>query len=207
MKIQNNKNAKNIPLLTIVVITAVIVGGVVALDEKIFEPANAQESVIASTNTSPQITTVQWPPAVNTFNSPNIQQNPPQHITVVIGINNTVNWINTGKNLEWVSADNASDSDFAKAAPVFVSPSSPLPSEYTFERSISVGPEETQVFYKDNDSGQEKSFFTTPMKFASNILTPGKNFEYTFTHAGTFGYHDRPWVRGYVTVLEGGKMS
>lgn len=203
MKIQNDKKGvKNIKLLSIVVITTVIVGSIFAFDEKILEPANAQESTAQSSNTSPQVITEQWPPVGNALD---MQHHTPQRITVVIGVNNTVEWINEGQQLAWLSADNASDPDFAKTAPVFVSVSH-LPSEYTIKNSVTVGPNETQVFYTDA-LGNEKSFFTMPMSLASNVLIPGKSFEYTFTHAGVFGYHGRPWERGYITVLEGGKIQ
>ena len=199
MKTKNAKNDLNIKLLAIAGIGIVIVTGMVMLNEKIFPLANAQNAITQSGNTSPQVTAIQWPPAGWWTNG---QPHVPLHTTVVIGINNTVKWTNNGQKEEWITADNTSDPDFAKATPYFVSVSD-LPSDYKVTKSVTVGSAETEVFYSAPDTlGQEKSFYTAPMKFAPNVLDSGKSVEYTFKHAGTFGYHSRAWERGYVTVLE-----
>ena len=202
MKIQHNKKTPGIKLSIIAGIAIVAIVGTFVLNEKILQPADAQNAVIHGSNTSPQVVGVQWPPA-GSDHSPA----PIQHITVIIGVNNTVQWTNEGEKGTWISANNMNDPDFATAAPVFVSMSN-LPPEYKVQRTITVGSEKTEVFYTGPDTaGQERSFITMPMKSANNVMSPGKSFEYTFTHVGTFGYHGEPWERGYVTVLDGGKQQ
>lgn len=192
MKIQHNKKTPGIKLSIIAGIAIVAIVGTFVLNEKILQPADAQNAVIHGSNTSPQVVGVQWPPA-GSDHSPA----PIQHITVIIGVNNTVQWTNEGEKGTWISANNMNDPDFAKAAPYFGSHF-----DGALVNSTQVGPNETEIFYKDI-SGQVSSFFSEPARYAANILderTPF--FEYTFTQPGTFGYHGSdPWERSSVTVL------
>lgn len=198
MKIQNNKKGSNTKLLIIAGIAILSVVSMISFEK--IQSANGQNVVGQNSNTSPQVVTIQWPPTGWWTNG---LQHAPLHTTVVIGVNNTIKWVNEDQRMEWITADNNDDQDFGKAAPYFVSVSD-LPHTYKIKKTVSVGPEETEVFFNAPDS-LKNSFFTMPMKYANNVLAPGKSFEYTFTQAGTFGYHSRAWERGYVTVLDGGK--
>ncbi len=84
------------------------------------------------------------------INNPAFEPNP---IKVVIGVNNTVRWVNQDVVAAWIEADNESDPAFYNAT-------------------------------KD-----------------SVFIPPNETFEYTFTKAGEFGYHGRPWQRATVVVL------
>lgn len=200
MKMQNNKKGSSIKFLAIAGIAILSIAGVIGFEK--IQSANGQNVVVQNGNTSPQVVTIQWPPAGWWTNG---QQHTPLNTTVVIGVNNTIRWVNGDQKMEWITADNNDDQDFGKAAPYFVSVSE-LPHTYKVQKTISVGPEETEVFFNAPDS-LKNSFFTMPMKYANNVLAPEQSFEYTFTHAGTFGYHSRAWERGYVTVLDGGKSQ
>lgn len=48
----------------------------------------------------------------------------------------------------------------------------------------------------DNES--DPGFYNATKNFV--LIEPNKTFEYTFTKAGEFGYHGRPWQRGAVIV-------
>jgi len=50
----------------------------------------------------------------------------------------------------------------------------------------------------DNES--DPAFYNATKDFV--YIEPGKSFEFTFTKAGEFGYHGRPWERGTVIVLQ-----
>lgn len=77
----------------------------------------------------------------------------PNPIKVMIGVNNTVRWVNQDDAWAWIAADNESDPAFYNAT-------------------------------KD-----------------SVFILPNKTFDYTFTKAGEFGYHGKPWQRATVVVL------
>lgn len=136
-------------------------------------------------NATPQTVVLHWPP------QPAIQ-----HVTIVIGVNNTIKWVKEGLKSDTITADNTNDPDFAKAAPYFGNHF-----DGTLVNSTQVGMNETEIFYED-PSGQVRSFFSEPARYAHNTLDE-KNpfFQYTFTRVGTFGYHGEPWERCSVTVL------
>jgi hypothetical protein len=146
---------------------------------------NMQNNGTQFSNNTSQTIVLQWPP------QPAIQ-----HITIVIGVNNTVKWVKEGLKDDTITADNNNDPDFAKAAPY-------LGNHFdgTLVNSTQVGLNETEIFYKDQ-SGQVRSFFSESARYAHNMLDE-KNpfFQYTFTRVGTFGYHGEPWERCSVTVL------
>lgn len=147
--------------------------------------AYAQENTVQNLDVSPHVIIVPWPPQPTT-----------QHITVVIGVNNTIKWVKEGPRDDTITADNNNDPDFAKAAPYFGNHF-----DGTLVNSTQVGPNETEIFYKD-PSGQVRGFFSEPARYAQNILDEKRPFfEYTFTRIGTFGYHGEPWERSSVTVL------
>jgi plastocyanin len=77
----------------------------------------------------------------------------PDIIKVVIGVNNTVVWVNSDTVPAFLEADNASDPKFYNATKDFV------------------------------------------------LIDPNKSFSFTFTMAGEFGYHGKPWQRGMVIVM------
>jgi hypothetical protein len=112
MKIQNNKKDSSIKLIVIAGIAIVAIVGMIAFGD-IVQPVKAQSTVTQNGNTSPQVVNISWPPTGWWTNG---QQHAPLHTTVVIGMNNTVKWTNDGQNLEWITADNTNDRDFAKAA-------------------------------------------------------------------------------------------
>jgi plastocyanin len=84
------------------------------------------------------------------MNNPSFE---PNSIKVMIGVNNTVRWVNQDDAGALIAADNESDPAFFNATKDFV------------------------------------------------FILPNKTFDYTFTKAGEFGYHGKPWQRGTVVVL------
>lgn len=48
------------------------------------------------------------------------------------------------------------------------------------------------------DDNSDPEFYNATKDFV--IIAPGDRFEFTFTRAGTFGYHGAPWQRGTVAV-------
>jgi plastocyanin len=81
----------------------------------------------------------------------------PQVIKVVIGVNNTVRWINQDSVAHWIEPDDDKDPGFIAAT----NPSDPV-----------------------------------------SFIQPNEYLEYTFTKAGEYGYHGKPWMRGTIIVLE-----
>lgn len=49
------------------------------------------------------------------------------------------------------------------------------------------------------DNASDPGFYNATKNFV--LLGPNETFEYTFTKAGEFGYHGRPWQRGTVIVV------
>ena len=78
----------------------------------------------------------------------------PKEIKVMLGVNNTIRWINRDSVPARISADNEADPNFYNATKDFV------------------------------------------------LILPNKNYEYTFTKVGQFGYHGAPWQRGTIIVVD-----
>jgi plastocyanin len=106
---------------------------------------------VQSTSSSGQVSIVVIPEGAYSPESGKTYE--PQVIRVVIGMNDTVRWVNQDITANWIEADNNDDPDFA---------------------NVTLNPK---------------------------LLAPGESFEYSFTKAGQFGYHGKPWQRGTVIVV------
>ncbi|HEV8406261.1 MAG TPA: hypothetical protein VGQ13_10210 [Nitrososphaera sp.] len=102
----------------------------------------------------------------------------PKVTTVVIGVSNTVKWINTDNVVTWIRADNKNfDPGFFAATEIPGGTTTTLP------------------------SGE---IVSTPSDLSTkipNVLAPGEYFEYTFTVPGEYGFHGKPWQHGTIIVL------
>ena len=191
MNIRNNLNRKKLIAISATITIAMIA----TLLSYVESDSYAQKEIITSNTVgSPSITTVSLPVG------PPQSHNPIQHTKVVIGVNNTVRWVNPDISDNWVTADNAADPNFALSAPYF----GHIQPNLTVTKVTSVG--KVTVYTTVRYGGKTMDVYISPdMKDASNFLKPGKYFDYTFTTPGTFGWHAKPWQLGDVTVIQGGK--
>jgi len=126
-------------------IVLILVLGFLFLDHRHTEPSDI-------VNRNPLVAEVIIPFNSSMYSS-GISGFEPSQITVVIGVNNTVRWVNHDNLGALLKADDASDPTFYNATKDFV------------------------------------------------FILPNKTFDYTFTQAGKFAYHGKPFQQGIVIVL------